>query len=535
MDPISILTSLTVILVIGIIAGLIAKKLQIPNMLLLIIVGMILKNSPFEFDLIADSFLITVSLLTMVMIVFDGSSRLNIKELDTYSMVSIQTTVLVVVFNLLFLSVATYYLFGFNSMLLSILFAGVMSGTDPSSVLMIFKNKSNKITDLLKFESIINTPIVVLIPFLILDLMQIGTIQVTSVIDQALPFLQQIVVAIGTGVFVGIIVFRGMKHFYSEQVSPLLLITSSLLTYILAKNLDGNGVLAVTVLGLMFGNIYIKHKTNLQEFSSMLSNSFEILVFIFVGFFISFSFEPDFLIKSIVLYLIMLLIRLGAVYASHLHDNLNFKNMVFMAFNSPKGIAVAVVVFLLNQDAVFMSNVESKTILNLILLFLIYSLIFSTVLSKFSKFFINLKIEAWIFIKKDFSLKIMIMKKIIIDTNFLLIPFNFKVDIFSEIDRICDFSYEVCILKGTLYELNNIINNQRGKDKVAARMAIDLIKQKDLKMLDNSENEYLDDSILKLANKDTIVATQDKELKKRLKKKGIQVIILRNKKYLEII
>ena len=36
MDPVSILTSLTVILVVGILIGIIAKKLGIPNMLLLI-------------------------------------------------------------------------------------------------------------------------------------------------------------------------------------------------------------------------------------------------------------------------------------------------------------------------------------------------------------------------------------------------------------------------------------------------------------------------------------------------------------------
>ncbi|MBW2991754.1 hypothetical protein KY345_00870 [Candidatus Woesearchaeota archaeon] len=31
------------------------------------------------------------------------------------------------------------------------------------------------------------------------------------------------------------------------------------------------------------------------------------------------------------------------------------------------------------------------------------------------------------------------MRKIILDTNFLLIPGQFKIDIFSEIRRICDF------------------------------------------------------------------------------------------------
>ena len=394
MDPVSILTSLTVILVVGILIGIIAKKLGIPNMLLLILMGILLRQSPFDFSILADNFLITISILTMVMLVFDGSSRLKIKELDTYSMVSIEITLLVVVFNLLFLSIATYFIMGVKSVLLCFLFAGVMSGTDPSSVLMLFQTKSNKVTDLLKFESIINTPIVVLIPFIILDIMKLGSLEVTSFVDQILPFLQQIVVAIGTGVFIGLIVFRGMKKFYSEQISPLMLITSALMTYILAQNMDGNGVLAGTVLGLMFGNIYIKQKASLQEFSYMLSNSFEIIVFIFVGFLISVSFTWELIVRSLVLFLIMQVLRFLAVYSSHLHDNLTLKNKIFMALNAPKGIAVAVVAFLLMQDKVFTSSPESTTIINLILLFLIYSLTSSAILSKFSKFFIHLKVEA---------------------------------------------------------------------------------------------------------------------------------------------
>ncbi|MBT3465359.1 hypothetical protein HN451_10290 [archaeon] len=224
--------------------------------------------------------------------------------------------------------------------------------------------------------------------------MKLGSLEVTSFVDQILPFLQQIVVAIGTGVFIGLIVFRGMKKFYSEQISPLMLITSALMTYILAQNMDGNGVLAVTVLGLMFGNIYIKQKASLQEFSYMLSNSFEIIVFIFVGFLISVSFTWELIVRSLVLFLIMQVLRFLAVYSSHLHDNLTLKNKIFMALNAPKGIAVAVVAFLLMQDKVFTSSPESTTIINLILLFLIYSLTSSAILSKFSKFFIHLKVEA---------------------------------------------------------------------------------------------------------------------------------------------
>ena len=127
------------------------------------------------------------------------------------------------------------------------------------------------------------------------------------------------------------------------------------------------------------------------------------------------------------------------------------------------------------------------------------------------------------------------MKEIILDTNFLLIPYEFKVDIFAEIDRICDSKYELCIFCQTIDELKKIIKEQKGKNSIAARLALSLIKQKSLKILNNSESGYVDDSILKYCNRNTIVATQDKELKNKLKEKEIKIIFLRNKKYLEII
>ncbi len=124
--------------------------------------------------------------------------------------------------------------------------------------------------------------------------------------------------------------------------------------------------------------------------------------------------------------------------------------------------------------------------------------------------------------------------KILLDTNFLLIPSQFKVDIFSEIDRIIETNYNICILDKTIDELNNVVNKAKGKDKKAAQLALQLIEHKKPEII-STETTYVDQAILDIVDKDYIVATQDKELKKQLKEKGIPVIILRQKKYLQLI
>ena len=121
------------------------------------------------------------------------------------------------------------------------------------------------------------------------------------------------------------------------------------------------------------------------------------------------------------------------------------------------------------------------------------------------------------------------MKKIILDTNMLLVPFQFKVDIFKEIDRIIDEKYEIFVVDKTLEELEKLIKGNKEKDKKAAKLAKQLIKKNKVKII-NTQGKNVDEIIIKIKDKDTIVATQDKELRKKLKG---DVIVLRQKKYLK--
>ena len=167
------------------------------------------------------------------------------------------------------------------------------------------------------------------------------------------------------------------------------MITAALLAYIIAENLKGNGVLAVTSMGLLFGNVYLKQKIQLQEFSLVFSNSLEIMVFILVGLIVKIPFQVDFFVKSLALFLIYLIIRYFAIAISLRKLKFNFKEKVFMALNAQKGIAVAVVAFSLAN-----LNIEGmQVILNLILAFMLYSIVLSTIIIRFSKLFVNMGAE----------------------------------------------------------------------------------------------------------------------------------------------
>jgi hypothetical protein len=137
------------------------------------------------------------------------------------------------------------------------------------------------------------------------------------------------------------------------------------------------------------------------------------------------------------------------------------------------------------------------------------------------------------------------MRKVIVDTNMLLVPGQFKVDIFTEIDRVMDEPYEIVVLEGSLAELKKIAETGSGEDKRAAKLAAMLVEHmrkrdfastgncKALKIVAGSPDKYVDDAILEIAE-DELVATNDGELKRRLLDKGVRVIYLKQQQHLAI-
>tara|TARA_Y100000310_G_C20413253_1_gene683071 strand:+ start:88 stop:453 length:366 start_codon:yes stop_codon:yes gene_type:complete len=106
------------------------------------------------------------------------------------------------------------------------------------------------------------------------------------------------------------------------------------------------------------------------------------------------------------------------------------------------------------------------------------------------------------------------MKRILIDTNAVMAIAEFKVDVFSELEKL-DFNFEVVLLSGVVDELEKIIKEQRGKYKLAAKLGLQILKAKKIKIV-KSKGE-VDDALVELSE-DNLVLTQDVDLKRRLRK-----------------
>ena len=123
-------------------------------------------------------------------------------------------------------------------------------------------------------------------------------------------------------------------------------------------------------------------------------------------------------------------------------------------------------------------------------------------------------------------------KEVVIDTNFFMVPFQFNVDIITELENLLP-SYKLTTPSFVINELKGLKRNNKGKARLNANLALKLANSSKVEIKDISllENETVDDALLRVSE---VLATNDIELKNRAKDKGITVVYLRQKKYIAV-
>jgi rRNA-processing protein FCF1 len=125
--------------------------------------------------------------------------------------------------------------------------------------------------------------------------------------------------------------------------------------------------------------------------------------------------------------------------------------------------------------------------------------------------------------------------KMIIDTNFLFIPSEFKIDIFEALFALFNERIEPVLLSTNYDELERMSHGAPPKLRKQALFALKLAQRCHIVRVEKNQDETNDDVVVRVAESwKTPVATNDGELRRRLRARNIPVIFLRGKKRLEL-
>ena len=125
--------------------------------------------------------------------------------------------------------------------------------------------------------------------------------------------------------------------------------------------------------------------------------------------------------------------------------------------------------------------------------------------------------------------------KVILDANFFFIPIQFNLDIFDELTKILNKRFRPIVLSSTVKELQGLTESTSLKTRKQAINALKLIEKCQFVSIKKIPNETFDDVIVRIsAEWKCPVATNDRNLRKKLRQQGVPVIYMRQKKRLEL-
>lgn len=118
------------------------------------------------------------------------------------------------------------------------------------------------------------------------------------------------------------------------------------------------------------------------------------------------------------------------------------------------------------------------------------------------------------------------MEDILLDANMLLVPFQFNVDVFDEIDRLFD--------NPSVYTVDRCVEEARTvEDGKYAAMVDRLVETQDLTVLTTEQQDApVDDVLQRYAVEGYIIATNDAELRAAVEDKGYPTVYLRSGSHL---
>jgi NhaP-type Na+/H+ or K+/H+ antiporter len=367
------------ILLFGSLAIFLSEKLGFHKHLMLLasglILGFIAANALFN---IPVGIFLAITSVVFIFIVFECTSRVKLLHLDTMWQRSFLFILVSLFLNVSFLSFFSYVLFDFADLAM-LMFLSILLTLNSND--FVEGTKSATMKEILGLESLMSTILVSLLLFILLEFRQSGLL---------MP-MEKILGGIALGFVFGLFCFflfaRNRLHKWANPI----VVGFGFVCFFIAKIFDVNAFISIVIFGLMFANLHFKNKEKQIKLPFYLKEIFEITVIVSIGVII-YSTPPTFaqVVSGAILFFAYTILRYVA--ASAVFPSLGQKERLFVSLSASKGLNMAIFVLLFfayKLTSLDLGLFGVSKIINIAILFMIFSTIVSSITVKYSKLFLS--------------------------------------------------------------------------------------------------------------------------------------------------
>lgn len=266
-DVISTFAVISGIVFLGFLAEIIFKKTNIPDVLILICVGIFIGTFLEWTD--AQSLGESVALFTsfaLVFILFQGALSIDFKSLMKSLGPALSLTVLNFVFTVIAVTLVAKFLLNYDTML-SLLVGMILAGTSSAVVIPLVSSIDNvkeKYKLALTLESALSDVLCIIGTLTILEIMKTGEIVASSVFNSILTSFS---LALVVGIIWGIVWVFTLNRFQNLTSSYMLTIASvvGLYAFVESSFVGASGAIAALSFGLILGNAKLLLQNTIKE------------------------------------------------------------------------------------------------------------------------------------------------------------------------------------------------------------------------------------------------------------------------------
>lgn len=370
MDVLLIFIIIALIIILGFLGEIIFEKTKIPDVIFLIIIGMVLGVT---LDLGPQDFAPGASIFatfTLVFLLFQGALNISFAKLFKSLKQASMLTILSFTLTVTAVTIGSILVIGLD--FLPALLLGMILGGTSSAVIIPMVNGlrlPDKYGVVLTLESALSDVLTIIGSITVMGIITTGTLSSSSVVN---TILSSFALALVIGLAIGIVWAIVLARFPRVKNSHMLTIAIIIALYAVVESayVGASGAIAALVFGLILGNakpllVSLKNagmklkekdvkKTVLSEsarsFYSEIGFFVKVFFFVYLGLLINIS-DPLILLWGAILTFIIYLVRPFATYLTF-SEYLRPQNKVALQALIPKGLAAAVLAQLAVQEGI---------------------------------------------------------------------------------------------------------------------------------------------------------------------------------------